>query len=48
MSYVTRLIPATSLVIRDEIFRRTSEGNANLEIKSCFRKSTPASFGRMH
>jgi len=30
MSYVTRLIPATSFVIRDEIRRRTSGGKENL------------------
>ena len=31
MSYTTRLTPATSFVILDEIFRRTAGGNANLE-----------------
>jgi len=38
MSYVTRLIPATSLVIRDEIRRRTSGGKENLRKKTTMKR----------
>lgn len=36
-SYVTRLIPATSFVMREDIFRRTSGGNTYLPKRERFR-----------
>ena len=37
ISYATRLIPATSFVMRDDIFRRTSGGKTYLPNEERFR-----------